>query len=187
MSPQNSSTTLCPHGIQGYTFWSAEQVSVFIHLFRVRTPAFMLFQTLFFIWVPFQQTYRVKMYPMTQCLWTVPNLLYPDDMEDFQMYSSDDVPSSDTLQKLRLDGSSRIGGGNRQKQCKTCQKCIDLGDSENGDNRLVNHEGKSRCLAAVHDNMAEEEWCAAAVALDNLCQTTSLSLRTPYRLPRFPH
>jgi hypothetical protein len=56
-----------------------------------------------------------------------------------------------------------------------------LGDSENSDNGLVNHEGKSRCLAVVHDNKVEEEWRAAAVVLDNLRQTTSLSLRTPYR------
>jgi hypothetical protein len=123
---------------------------------------------------------------MTQCLRTVPNLLYPDDVKDFQMYSSDDVPGSDTLRKLHLDGSSRIGGGNRQKQCKTCRKWIDLGDSENSDNGLVNHEGKSRCLAAVHDNKVEGEWCAAAVVLNNLRRTTSLSLRTPYRPPRFP-
>ena len=35
MLPQNSSTTLCPRGIQGDTFWSAKRLSVFIHSFRV--------------------------------------------------------------------------------------------------------------------------------------------------------
>ncbi|KIM81608.1 hypothetical protein PILCRDRAFT_8649 [Piloderma croceum F 1598] len=74
---------------------------------------------------------------------TVPHM---DDVQDFQMDSSDNVTSSNAQYGLLTDGSRRIGGGNR------------------GDNALINHEGKSRCLATVHENKLEQERRAAAVA-----------------------
>jgi hypothetical protein len=114
---------------------------------------------------------------------TVPHM---DDVQDFQMDSSDNVTSSYALYGLLHDGSRRIGGGNRQKQCKTCRKWIDLGNSDSGDLALINHEGKSRCLATVHENKLEPERRAAAVVLENLHQTASLSPRTLYRPKQFP-
>ena len=111
---------------------------------------------------------------------------HSDDVQDFPMDSRDDVTGSDAQYELLPDGSRRICGGNRQKQCKTCWKWIDLGNSKSGDNALVNHEGKSRCLATVHENKLEEERHAAAVVLEDLHQTASLSPQTPYRSKRFP-
>jgi len=114
---------------------------------------------------------------------TVPHMDY---VQDFQMDSSDDITSSNAQYGLLPDGSRRIGGGNRQKQCKMCRKWIDLGNSESGDNALINQEGKSRCLATVHENKLEQERRAAAVVLENLHQTASLSPCTPYRPKQFP-
>src|SRR5882762_8456724 len=100
------------------------------------------------------------------------------------MDSSDDVTGYDTQYEHLPDRSRRICGGNRQKRCKMCQKWIDLGNSESGDNALVNHKGKRRCLVAVHNNKVEEERCTAAAALKNIRQTASLSPRTPYTKPQ---
>jgi len=106
---------------------------------------------------------------------------HSDDMQDFQMDSCDDITTWDAPYELFSDGSRRISGGHRHKQCMTCLKWIDLGNSESGEAALVNHEGKRRCLVTVHDNRLEENRRAAAAALEDLRQSPSLSRHTPYR------
>ena len=101
-------------------------------------------------------------------------------------WCSDNVTSSNAQYGLFPDGSRRIGGANRQKQCKMCRKWIDLGNSKSSDNALINHEGKSCRPATVHENKLEQERHAVAVVLENLGQTTSLSLCMPYRPKQFP-
>jgi hypothetical protein len=111
----------------------------------------------------------------------VPHL---DDAQDFLMYSHDDLTTWDAPYELLADGSRRISGGHRHKQCMTCLKWIDLGNSDSGEAALVNHEGRRRCLATVHDNKLEETRHAATAALADLRQSASLSPHSPYRPPR---
>lgn len=106
------------------------------------------------------------------------------DVQDFVRTSSDGIASLEVRYQLLPDGSRRTSRGHREKQCLTCLRWIDLGDTASGDAALVNHEGKRRCLATVHANMLEAERRAEATALDGLRQTASWSPHTPYQPQR---
>ena len=59
---------------------------------------------------------------------------------------------SEFRNNLLDDGSQRKSDGHQERQCMTCGEWIDLGKVDTGENGLVNHEGKRRCLAKVKSN-----------------------------------
>jgi hypothetical protein len=85
----------------------------------------------------------------------------PSLNDDFPM-ALDDEQADITLDNDLLDDRSRWNAnGNREKQCLTCGDWIDLGKALTGENALVNHEGKRRCLAKVESNAQKRELEAA--------------------------
>ena len=117
---------------------------------------------------------------------TQSTILHPYDVQDSPMASSDDFLSPTASYRLLPDGTRRISGGHREKQCPTCHKWIDLGLAETGEVGLTNHDGKTQCLSTVRENRLEDERRAANVALDDLRQSASLTPQTPYQPNRFP-
>jgi hypothetical protein len=106
---------------------------------------------------------------------------HPRDLQDFPMSADGQLTGPNDLYELLPDGSRRASGGHREKQCQTCLKWIDLGNTESGEVALANHEGKKCCMATVHANKLEGERLAAAAAVDDLRRTASVSPRTPYQ------
>ena len=88
------------------------------------------------------------------------------------MASTNDITSVEAWYEILPDGSRRTRGGHLEKQCTISNKWIETGETV-----LINHEGKRRCLATVHDNQFLQRLLSKTSVKPHFCRLTLLISR----------